>query len=345
MWRFVKHVGMIVPILAVSACNPVEDLSKGSLGDVQAPMLVSQEVDRDGHVELSFDEDVDLDANSLKSDASSPPVAAEPKNKAKGKRVVAVDTTKGSTPGKAYSMAAGVKDKSGNTTRVVVPYFGANTRLPKVLINEVLTKSSTTMRDAVELYVQSDGNLAGLTLLSGIPEDSDSSYTFKSLEVQAGDYLVVHFKPEGGAGEVDEYDSPSASSGRNVSALARDFWVLEGKGIPDANGVLVLCENPLGKALDAVFWSDKTTQEGKEGDAFGTKKLKERVAFLSKVGAWKGSGKVLQVEDAVRSDKLTATRSLCRSESITDSDKASDWHTVPSGKSSLGARNTDEVLP
>jgi len=338
-----RLVLVVAGVLCVSACDPVKELGEGSWGDIQPPLLVAQTVDRSGVVELEFDEPVALASGSLASDSAEAPslVPQDPQ----AAKTLTIQTARGSKPGKPYVLGASAKDTAGNTTRVLVPYYGANVRLPRVLINEIASVSSTTVRDAVELIVLSDGNLAGMTLNLGVPENNDAAFVFKELEVKAGEFLVVHCKAEGSASEKDEYGADlSESGGRNATASARDFWMTDSSGLPDAGAVISLSENPLGKLMDVVVYSDKFWTEGKDYGSFGTKKMYDRVAYAVHMKAWLCSGSMPKPEDAARSDDMTATRTLCRSAQSLDSDLATDWHVVPSGGQSLGRANSDAVF-
>jgi hypothetical protein len=352
--------------LLLAGCDPAAELPSSNLGDLRPPSLVSQTIDDDGHVRLVFDEAVSLDDGSLRFDTgpdgqgqlSTGPAATIDRATDEGEAHPASAELELAVrghldPGREYAVELRVQDPAGNSLTLVLPFWGPNPRPPALIINEVLSKSSTRNRDTVEILVTKGGNLGGASLFLGLPMDFDACYTFPAIEVKAGDYLLLHCKPEGIPGEIDETACPgdpaqlaailARASGLNASPLARDFWWRDAPGLPDDCGIVTLANTPLGKVKDALFYSNKTTVAGKEYRSFGTKKMLDRAEELQRSGMWRSAGTAIMVEDAASSAGLTATRTLCRDPAGGDTDQARDWHIVPSGKTSLGAANLPDV--
>ena len=342
---------LFLSIICLAACDPVRQLSKVDLGDVHPPELASQQIADDGSLHLVFDEAVSLVPDSLHLNigstgstaarSSTGSISLQPGVVTPGREIDLV-IAEPTEPGREYAVEIAVRDPAGNSLTLVVPFFGPNPHPAALRLNEVLPKLSSSHRDSLELLVTSGGNLGGATVFLGLPDDYDACYTFPAMVVKTGDFVILHCKPEGKPGEIDETDGVASASGLNASPQARDFWWRDAPGLPDETGIISLAANPLGQIKDAVFYSNKTTVAGKDYRSFGTKKLLDRAEELQRLGAWKCQQTTIAVEDAASSVGLTSTRSLCRDANASDSDRSSDWHVVPSGKASLGGVNADE---
>jgi hypothetical protein len=237
---------------------------------------------------------------------------------------------------------AQVADEAGNHLRFVARFHGLNEMIPAMVINEFTTQGSGSHPDIVELRVLSDGNLAGSCLYEGVPENWEERFTFPDLDVKAGDFIVVHFKPQGIAEEIDEVVRTDASGGFDATPEAWDFWVPGGNGLSGNNGVLALCENPVGGIIDAVLYSNRTSESDERYRGFGSKDVVERADVLVANGAWVSDGPV-RPEDAVNPEDSTSTRSMARSADSNDSNRSTDWHITPTRGLSPGEENTDAV--
>lgn len=244
--------------------------------------------------------------------------------------------------GKQYSITGTVEDKYGNSILFVLPFWGYNPAVPKLLISELLTQGSSTHPDAIELYALSAGNLAGCTLYIGSPAQYSYHYIFPACTINKGEYIVLHLKPQGLPEEIDELQSITASGGLDASPTGRDFWSKQNPGaLPGSNGAVTVFSNPLGSCIDAVIYSDRTSASDTTYKGFGTATLLAQVTDIVTIGAWvMPSG--LMPEAAASSAYTTSTRTLCRWQSQQDTDTAQDWHVVPTKGSTIGAPNTDE---
>jgi hypothetical protein len=332
------------------ACDPVQELAKTDLGDIRPPELNHQEIADDGTIRLVFDEAVSLIPDSLQlsvgpSDTASPDPAPTIRQGAPGataqELILVID---GQTqPGREYAVELTVQDQAGNDLTMIIPFYGANPHPAGLRINEALTKISTKNRDCLEFIITCSGNLGGLSVFLGVPEDYDACYSFPPIDVSQGDFVLLHCKPESIPGELDELEGITVASGLNSSPLARDFWWQEAPGLPDDTGIITVANNPAGLIKEALFYSNKLTVAGKDYRSFGTKKLMDRADALQAAAAWKCQQAIIAVEDAARSEGMTSTRTLCRTPDSSDSDQALDWHIVPTGQASLGAPNSAEL--
>ncbi len=248
-------------------------------------------------------------------------------------------------PGLSYALSGIVYDAHGNATSFTLPFWGFNPNPPELLINELLTEGSDKHPDAIELFVRSAGNLAGVALFIGAFDDFDARYVFPSCLVRSGEHIVLHLKPEGIAAELDELITTDLSGGFDASEFGRDFWYRDPRGasLPGKNGVVVLYKNPNGDCMDALVYSERTVDSDQKYGGFGSSKFRDRVISLVDSAVWKIEQSPPRPEDAARSVGVTSTRTLCRSSMPVDSDSGSDWHIVPTKGSSLGTANSDLV--
>jgi hypothetical protein len=161
--------------------------------------------------------------------------------------------------------------------------------------------------------------------------------------VSAGDFIVLHTKPQGLPEEVDESGSDLAASGGYDASAARDFWLRLGTGLSGSNGVLTLYASSTGLLLDAVFYTNRTSESDQDYGGFGSEALRTAVKEIVAAGGWKTAGADPVPEDGVPSAGGTSTRSLGRSSRSDDADLASDWHLVPTKGVTFGSPNSDEA--
>ena len=195
--------------------------------------------------------------------------------------------------------------------------------------------------------------MGGVVLYEGTPGSHDDRLIFPAFEVSTGDFLIIHFKPEGIPQEIDETAAKDLSGGLDASDQAYDFWVREGAGISGNNGVLSLYDRPGGAILDGVLYSDRTSDSDEKYGGFGTLDSWERAQELTADGGWTISGEQVRPEDAVSPEGSTGTRSICRSTdsansafpdgASVDTDTAADWHIVPTRGFTFGEENSDEI--
>jgi hypothetical protein len=254
-----------------------------------------------------------------------------------------VSTAQPQEPGREYALDLVVKDARGNSQQLLVRCYGHNPRIPAMLINEFTPQGGGTHPDMVEILVLAEGNLAGACLYEGVCDNYAQRMLFPACEVKKGEYIVVHFKPEGIESEMDETEATDLSGGLDASPEGRDFWVPDGSGLSGNNGVLALYRDPFGEILDAVVYSNRTSASDDTYRGFGSAAVLAKVDAVAEAGAWVGEELPLRPEDAVDPEDSTATRSICRGSDAGDSGTKEDWHIVPTSSLSFGSLNCDEV--
>lgn len=246
-------------------------------------------------------------------------------------------------PGHEYILEGTVKDSAGNSLSFVTRFYGFNPDLPEVKINEFTTQGSSSHPDMAELVFLSDGNLAGMSLFHGTDDDFRDKKIFPPVRVSAGDFALVHFKPQGIPEEIDETEDKSVSGGIDAADSALDFWIPGGSGLSGNNGVLALYSYPGGPLIDAVIYSNRTSSSDEKYRGFGSSSMLFQVDRIVELGGWRISGTLAAPEDAVNPDDSTATRSICRNALSGDNDEKQDWHIVPTSGYTFGFVNNDEI--
>ncbi len=326
-------------ILAILSCTPPETGKTDGEIDLIPPVLDSLAVTGPRTLELTFDETPRVEAASCQvtPELSCRDVTVDG-------RMVTVTLNGDQAAGREYSLRLAVRDAAGNGLWLLARFYGFNPSPPRLLINEFTTRGSSTHPDLVELKVIEGGNLGGVTFCHGSAALFAFRFVFPPLTVAAGDFILLHAKPEGLPEEIDETDRPDSSGGRDASPAARDFWVRDGAGLSGNNGALTLYASPDGRLLDAVLYSTRTSDSDTAWRGFGSYDLREQADEISAARAWLVSGTQAAPEDAVNPDGSTATRSVCRSSASTDTDGRDDFHIVPTRMASFGRENSDEVF-
>ncbi len=335
-------------VLLLAACGPLEIVRDLPEVDVTPPTLLAADSPAAGQLALSFDEPCTLRPESLRCTPAIavclPPVAEDVAgNPAPPPAARVLLRTDGQESGREYLLEAVAEDARSNQLSFLARFYGFNPSVPGLRLNEFTPRGSGTHPDLVELRVMAGGNMGGVTLYQGTPHSWQDRLVFPAFTVAEGDFILVHFKPEGTPQEVDETGARDASGGLDASDLAYDFWIRGGSGISGNNGVLTLYERPGGEILDGVLYSDRTSGSDETYGGFGTAVTLERAEELVRDGGWRAAGERVRPEDAVSPEGSSGTRSVCRGSDSADTDGREDWHIAPTRGATFGAPNSDEV--
>jgi hypothetical protein len=334
----------MLPTLLV-ACLPDAVSAVFEPGDLRPPAVAGWGPSGPSELLIDFDEAVQADPLTFTVSAGpeEAPINIVAVRSGPSPATVLVELDRAQDPGRRYAVTGIVSDPAGNQSSFVLPYWGHNPDPARLLINELLTEGTSTRPDAIELYVATDGNLAGIALFIGSPRLHDFRYIFPACAVMAGDYIVLHLKPQSIPEEVDELLDRTVSGGVDATADAWDFWCrIEPGSLSGKNGVVTVCQSPTGTIMDAVPYSERTSESDSRYDGFGTAAFRDRVAEIVAADAWRIAGSSPRPEDCASSTGTTSTRTICRSSTSADSDSAADWYVVPTRGISLGRANTDE---
>jgi hypothetical protein len=230
-----------------------------------------------------------------------------------------------------------VEDEMGNTLGLLIPFRSLNDRIPKVQITELRTEYANPKAEFVELKTLGAGNLGALRLFIAGAGMAEPIFEFPPAEVAAGEYLVVHLRTLDPA-SVDETGKDLAlSAGAEALSDARDFWVPEAvKRLRKTDVVLLLDQSD--KVLDGALLSENPD------NAWAKEDLDKAAKLLAAQGAWQSAagGRSLSPRDAIPTKGTTATRTICRDETVADTDSAADWYIAATSQASPGKPNSDK---
>ncbi len=335
-WHFFPEVCPAFVIALLVSCGPLPD-SRTAVVDLLPPRLEAVQSLGPGEVSVSFDEDAALDREKTRIS----PALEVREVSGPGRSVLLRGAEQ--EPGVRYFLESEARDAHGNTSSFVAEFYGYNDRVPRLLINELTPRGSGNHPDIVELKILTAGNMGGVVLYLGSPASYDARLVFPPFEAPAGSFLVVHLKPTGDPGEKDETTDPAASTGFDATGTAFDFWMRDGKGLGGNNGAVSVFERPGGACLDGILYSNRTAESDELYGGFGSAEMRARAEDLAGCAAWTPAGVRVTPEDCVNPEGSTGTRSVCRSAASDDSNRAQDWHIVPTRRSTIGAANSDEV--
>ncbi len=333
----IRQVIIGVGLLLLIGCNPLRRNIFHEISDLTPPVFESASAVAAQQINICFDEPVMVVEDSVRIDGALAIIRVEAVECG-----VALQVDQPLVAGKAYRVGLAVSDHNGNSLDVVTDIYGYNPAIPAAVINEFTTRGSKNHPDLVELYLLEEGNVGGLTLYDGSVSRWRSRKVLPDLTLSAGQYILIHFKPEGIPEEVDETRTPDSSGGKDAHAAAWDFWVEEGTGLSGNNGLLTLYSNPYGTLIDAAPYSNRTSDSDSKYRGFGSRALMEQVDEIVAAEGWQIAEAQARPEDLIFSDHSTATRSLNRNSNAYDSNQANDWHTVPTSGYSFGEVNSDE---
>lgn len=319
-------------------CNPVAEYQAVYTGDIDPPRFAGVEPIDASEVRLRFDEPVEAIAESLFLDGESLPVEAL--TGADG--VLSLRPEAPFAPGVEYHLQGIFADAAGNTSSVASRFYGPNPDLPPLLINEFNPEGSRAHPDMIELIALEAGNIGGATVYEGAPSDWESRLVLPAVEVDAGAYIILHWKPEGIPEEVNEVEATDESGGIDAHEEAWDYWLEGGDGYTNTNGSLVLCEYPGGPMVDAVIFSTKRFDPEDDNRGFYWSSVLSRNEEIVAAGQWKIEGDLIVPEDAIDPEDSSATRSINRTPGAPDTNSPADWHIVPSGGATFGYENSVE---
>ncbi|MDR2419077.1 MAG: hypothetical protein LBD79_08480 [Treponema sp.] len=237
--------------------------------------------------------------------------------------------------GEAVTADILVEDEYRNTLNVLAPFTARNNRIPSIQLTEIRTEYSKPKVEFVEMKTLSRGNLGALRLFIASNGIDSPMFVFPSVEVQAGEYIVVHLRSieEGLVNETGA--NLSVSAGTEAAPSGRDFWVPGSKKLLRKTDAVFLMDQD-DKVLDALMLHKESDTVWKDG-------LAQAAELLGKQRAWRvASGTTPQPSDALLSDAATLTRTCSRNESIPDSDSTADWFITATSKATPGRLNTDK---
>ena len=320
-------LGLISLVCTVCSCSTEEAASRILGTSSQAPVFLACKAVSGTEIDFQFSQPVKVVSLHF-----SPPVEIESVDDG---TIVRVNIGSGLSPGAKLTADLLAMDEKGNTINVLVPLRTRNNRIPALLINELRTEYSKPKAEFIEFKMLEAGNLAALRVFIAGNNKTPLVYEFSSVEVGAGEYILLHLRTMEEA-NCDEYgSSKDESGGADAIAGVRDFWVPgTGKLLRKTDAVYLLDQDD--EVIDAVMLSENS-------DTWWNKDyLAEAAEFLLSKGAWMSAdGKIAAPKDAVDSFniKTAMTRSISRDEAVPDTNTAADWYICATSGISPGKPN------
>jgi len=229
------------------------------------------------------------------------------------------------------------EDAYGNSVERKVLFYSTASQAPALQINELRTEYSGAKLKAefIEFKMLSDGNLGGLSVFAVSNNKAPIVYDFEQVEVNAGEYVVLHLRKLEESSKNEYGKSLDESGGTDSSPTARDFWVPgTSKLLRKTDAVYVLDQN--GWVLDAVMIAENSDSWQKK-DYFA-----KTAELLFSKGAWKSATEAVPgVADAVDSSgiKTSITRSISRKETTENTHTKADWYVTSNSGATPGSQN------
>ena len=321
-------IGICSVFCSVCSCaTGMTETASHILGNVsESPMFISCKAVSETELNFHFTLPVNVTSVHFR-----PPVQVD---SVEGGNIVRIHFSGGPGPGEKLTVDILAEDEKGNTINVLVPLRTRNSRVPKLIITELRTEYSKPRCEYIELKILEAGNLGAVRLFAAGNTASPMIYEFPSIETAAGEYVIIHLRTLDEAVSRDELGSDLELSGGTDSwPTARDLWIPGAiKLLRKTDAVYLLDQDD--NVLDAVMISEKTDPW------WNSERLAEVAAFLYEAGAWKNAaGNICGPAEAVRSTGTTATRTICRDETVKDTNTAADWYITATSSATPGREN------
>jgi hypothetical protein len=233
-----------------------------------------------------------------------------------------------------------VEDGKGNTLNVLIPFRTKNDRTPPLVITEIRTEYAKPRVEFVEIKTLGAGNLGALRVFVAGAGMDTPLFEFPPVNVQPDEYIVVHLRDlyEGLDETGENLEGTPYTRDNEAHPDARDFWVSGSKkNLRKTDAVIVMDQDD--RILDGVLLSETADPWWKD------ERLVPAAELLGAQGAWIPAGAETSnpapgPADAVFSAYTTATRSICRDETVPDTNSAADWYITASSNATPGKVNS-----
>jgi hypothetical protein len=331
-----KTLSLLGLSFALAACGAVPEVIEPGNWDLLPPQYLSHETTEDGAISVQFDEEVFAERQDFQHNVGIAAVSTD-------ETTCVVTLASPLPPGEESVLEGMVTDQRGNGLLFFLVVAGRNPMVPSLIINEFTPRGSSSHPDKVELRALDAGNLAGVNLLLGTPEDHTDRYVFPDLDVVAGDYIVLHCRvPDSDDPPEDELADRTASTALDTHPDAWDLFWVGGPGLSGNNGALCLSAALHGPVLDAVLYSNRRSDSDTDYDGWGSARLRDQATWLGDQGHWTVAGAAAAPRGR---DRLV----LLHGDAVAvplprrgwTPTPATDWHVVPTSTYSFGEVNSD----
>ena len=338
MYRIVFSAVVFVYLSILYSCAPIDSKPVDMDHNIASPKITQFKIIESKKIEFMFSKNISASPSSFDVYPALGDISCEIYE-----GILIINFSKEQAPGVEYFIKGRVKDNHGNSLSFSTKFYGFNPRVPGIVINEFNTTNSGNNREKVELFIHKAGNMAGVVYYAGCGCINDHELIFPPIEVFAGEYIVIHARPQGIPEEINETGAKDESGGLGATPNARDFWVKGGTGLSTNNGALAVFSSPGGIILDAVLYSNRTSSSDERYRGFGSTNMLHKAECIAEKNEWLFEGLRITPEDCIDSSRSTATRSMCRNSKSDDTNTKHDWHIVPTSGHTFGRVNSDAV--
>ena len=321
--------GTVLLAVAPISCKVSEEGIQLLTGDFSVPHIESMDVPDGKTVTLYFDKSVRSATASLSESTSlSEPAAFEHQNMTiapvtityqNENKTILFSLAEETSVGALYTLTGTVTDNSGNTLTFSIPFTGYNTHVPQLVLSEVRNAYSTTTDkttgtkkykcEFIELYALTAGNLAGIELLNA-SDGEEKKFLFPSVEVAAGEYIVVHLRKME-AGCIDETGTDlTLSTATDSCPTARDFWADNTKARLASSDIIMVRNSNSGALLDVLLFANSSLSAWDTSYATYISAIEASGIWVDGTGESSCAPSSAVVSDAITSS--AATRTLSR---------------------------------
>ncbi|MDR3356963.1 MAG: hypothetical protein LBO04_07245 [Spirochaetaceae bacterium] len=334
---------LIVMLCAIlPSCDDGTSINKVLGVGAEAPMFISYKAAPGNEIEFQFSVPVKVIEAYISEGLDIVPFPDE------YKATVTLRLKDDHSGGKSITADLLVEDADGNSLNLLVPFKTRNNRIPALRLNEVRldygkNSSGRYTVEFIEIFTETAGNLGAMRLFAVSTSMDEPIYEFPPAEVGAGEYITLHMRTVNEEESRDELGDKldlsvtKVSKEGDISDEARDLWVgSKEKYLHKADVIYLVNQDDI--IIDALVIADSPASWAKN------KTLSAAAEMLAKQGAWlSGDGSAVKspgYTDAVDSAKTTATRTLCRDETVADNDTLSNWYTCDTSNASPGDKNS-----
>jgi len=228
------------------------------------------------------------------------------------------------------------EDEKRNTINVLVSFRSRNNRMPALVINELCTEYSNPKTEFIEFKMKSDGNLGAMRvfILGNSNAAKKTIYEFKPAEVKKNEYVTLHLRTVEEGCKDETGKKLDESGGKNASPAARDFWIEGNTKLIHKDAAIVYVLDQDDKILCAVMLSNQSV------NWWGKDYFAEAAEIIYDQGAWKtAGGQMPGPSEAVNSTGTTNTRTICRDETVVNTNTKSDWYITATSSATPGKPN------
>jgi len=302
-----------------------------------APIFLYCKVVSQKEIVFAFSQSVTMKGLSINTEQGQEiAIAAEHEKLGKGKTIT-VSLAENLQSGQVLIADFIAEDDYNNNVDRKIFFSSTATSAPALQINELRTENTNPKVEFIEFKMLSSGNLGALRVYAASNDKASLIYTFGSVEVKEGEYVVLHLRTIDKELPKDELGmNLDESGGTDSCPTARDFWISSNEVLRKTDAVYVMDGDWV---LDAVMFADNSNAwSGK--DYF----VKTAELLFSK-HAWKSlTGDIAGVVDTVNSSGTTATRTICRDETVENDHTAANWYvTITSGATPGKANNPNRL--